>query len=313
MADLDESGAGIGRAGCATDPLRVHVSGSLPGERVRAELVHVSVHAGATGRDAWAKLREVLVPSNARVAPACAAYGKCGGCALMSLAYPAQLAYKRTRVAEWLALHPELGQSEVAPCVPSPLTLGYRNQGKLVYGRETDSGSLVLGAFAPHSHRVVDLAGCRVVEPVLEEVRDKLLGLLLEKRVEAFDERRRTSALRYVVMRATESGRVLVALVAARPDWPEAMAIARELTAVCPAVAGVVLNVNPTYGNRIFGDEERVLSGVGVIDDVIGDVHVRLAARSFFQANRQVASRIYRDIVGTLCSAFYSSSLFQWY
>ena len=181
--------------------------------------------------------------------------------------------------------------------MPSPLTLGYRNQAKLVYGREADGGSPVLGAFAPHSHRVVDLAGCRVVEPGLEEVRGALLGLLLEKRIEPFDEQRRTSALRYVVLRATEAGRVLVAMVSARADWPEASAVARALAASCPAVAGVVLNVNPTTGNRILGDEERVLWGEGALDDAVGDVRVRLVARSFFQVNRHVAGRIYRDIV----------------
>jgi 23S rRNA (uracil1939-C5)-methyltransferase len=297
VAELDELGAGLARAGSPTSPLRVHIAGALPGERVRAQLAHVSEHAGAAERDAWADLREVLLASRERVEAACPAHGKCGGCNLMGLAYPAQLEYKRQRVAQQIARHLDLPRVEVGACVESPLTLGYRNQAKLVYGRDAGTGLPVLGAFAPRSHRVVDLAGCRVVEPVLEEVRARVLALLLDKRVEPFDEHRRTGALRYVVMRATAAGRVLVALVSARADWPEASPIARELAASCPAVAGVVLNVNPTTGNRIFGDDERALWGEAAIEDTVGDTRVRLVARSFFQANRAVAGRIYRDIV----------------
>ena len=51
---------------------------------------------------------------------------------------------------------------------PSPRPLGYRNKSKLVYA-EAD-GQPLLGAYAPRSHRVVDLAGCRVAEPPLDDV-----------------------------------------------------------------------------------------------------------------------------------------------
>jgi 23S rRNA (uracil1939-C5)-methyltransferase len=165
VVSLDERGDGV--AETADVRLRVHVSGALPGETVRVRLAHVSGHARDGVRAAWAELLAVLAPSPARVPPPCSAYGSCGGCALMGLAYPAQLGGKRDRVAAELARHPALAAATVADCVASPCTVGYRNQAKYVYGREPSSGRLVLGAFAPRSHRLVDLAGCRVVEPLL--------------------------------------------------------------------------------------------------------------------------------------------------
>jgi 23S rRNA (uracil1939-C5)-methyltransferase len=156
---------------------------------------------------------------------------------------------------------------------------------------------LVLGAFAPRSHRLVDLAGCRVVESRLEEARQAVLEILTARRVEPFDERRRTGVLRYVVMRTSFAGQLMVTLVAARRGWAEAPAIATAIVAACPAVAAVVLNVNPTGGNRILGEEEDALLGVPFLEDRVGEVSVRLASRSFSQANRAVAGRIYRDIV----------------
>ncbi len=298
-ASLDEDGAGVADVPAGPETLRVHVQGALPGERVRARIDHVSVHLRAGVREAWAETREVLISSPHRVAPFCPKQGPCGSCPLI-LAYPAQLAWKRERVRESLAEYPGLAEVAVEPCVPSPRTTGYRNQAKYVYGRAQHSGRPILGAYAPRSHAIVDLSGCHVVEPVLDEVRKTLLEILLAKVVEPFDEVRRTGVLRYVVMRATLSHQALVTLVAARSDWKDADAVATALAEQCHALAGVVLNVNPTAGNKLFGDDERLLFGQATVDDEIGDVRVRLSSRSFFQANRELASRIYRDLVAAV-------------
>ena len=88
---------------------------------------------------------------------------------------------------------------------------------------------------------------------MLDDVRRKLLAALLGGNVEPFDEQRRTGALRYVVMRATCARQVMVTLVTARAVWPEAQSVAQALAAACPAVVSVVLNVNESAGNAIFG------------------------------------------------------------
>jgi 23S rRNA (uracil1939-C5)-methyltransferase len=302
-ATLDEVGAGLAdvlAAPAAPEVFRVHVAGALPGERVRAVLAHVSVHQRAGVREAWAETTKVLSPSADRVEPICPVQGTCGSCPLMILAYPAQLAWKRALVQTRLAEYPELAGIAVEPCVSSPRTTGYRNQAKYVYGYARDSGRLVLGAYAARSHAIVDFSECQVVEPVLDEVRRLLLGILVENTVEPFDEIRRTGSLRYVVMHATVEGKVLVTLVTARSDWNDAATVASAFADRCPAVSGVVLNVNPTAGNALLGNDERLLCGQATVDDDIGDVRVRLSSRSFFQVNREVASRIYRDLVATV-------------
>ena len=295
--DLDETGAGVAQAASASEQLRIHVAGALPGERVRIRLDHLSAHLRNSEREAWASLLDVLVPSSDREPASCPAYRACGGCTLMALAYPAQLAWKRARVLAQFAGYPALAGLIVEPCLPSPRILGYRNQAKYVFGRARDSGRPVLGGFAPRSHDVVDLAGCQVVEPVLEQARQVLLSVLIENAVEPFDEILRTGVLRYAVLRATTSGQVMATLVTARSDWADARAVALALCQRCPAVTSVVLNVNESAGNALFGEQERVLVGQPSIEDILADVRVRLSSRSFFQTNRQVASQIYRAIV----------------
>jgi 23S rRNA (uracil1939-C5)-methyltransferase len=296
---IEVEGGGLDERGAAVadhEDHRVHVAGLLPRERARVIVEHVSVHRVEGRRPAWAQLETLLAPSPDRVAPVCPAHGPCGGCPLQHLDYQAQLRWKGVRVAEALSHHPALAAVPVAPCVPSARILGYRNQAKYVYGRDRHSGRLVLGAYVPRSHDVVDLAGCRVVEPVLDEVAGLLRELLEARAIAPFDEVRRTGLLRYVVLRANAAGAVLVALVAARSDWSEAPALAAELRARAPRVSGVVLNVNAAPGNVLFGSEERTLAGQPGLEDEIGPARVELAARSFFQLNRETAGRAYRDL-----------------
>jgi 23S rRNA (uracil1939-C5)-methyltransferase len=284
--DLDDEGAGL----AAHAGARVHIAAALPGERVAATVTHVSSHRP----EAWARLDHIVEASPDRRAPACAAFGSCGGCVLQHLDVAAQLAWKARRLGRALAAHAALADVRVAPGVPSPRPLGYRNRAKLVCAAR--QGRLVLGAFAPRSHDVVDLAGCRVSEAPLEELAGALRVMLPSADVTPYDERTFTGELRHVVLRANHAGQVLVVLVTARGGAPGLAALARRLRDERPEVVGVVENVNRTRGNVIYGDEERALEGAPALEERVGDVRLRLSPRAFFQANRDVAALAYAAI-----------------
>jgi 23S rRNA (uracil1939-C5)-methyltransferase len=287
--DLDDEGAGLATHAGA----RLHVAGALPGERVRATVTHVSSHRP----EAWARLEGVERASPERRPPACAAFGACGGCVLQHLDVGAQLAWKTARLRRALDAHPTLAGVPVSAAVPSPRVLGYRNRSKLVCAAR--GGGVVLGAFAPRSHTVVDLRGCRVSEAPLEALAAALPALVAEAGVAAYDERTLAGTLRHVVLRANHAGEVLAVLVVTRPDAPGVAALARRLRAGHPEVVGVVENVNRTRGNVIYGrggGDERVLEGLGALEERVGDVRLRLSPRAFFQANRDVAALAYSAI-----------------
>jgi 23S rRNA (uracil1939-C5)-methyltransferase len=224
---------------------------------------------------------------------------------LQHLDYAAQLAWKRERVARALGAHATLVDVKVDACVASPRPLGYRNRSKLVVGKH--DGRLVLGAFAPRSHDVVDLAGCRIAEPPLDETAGALRTLLDEAGVRAYDERTLTGDLRHVVLRANHAGRVLAVWIVARP-LRNGVELARQFRAARPEVIGVVEHQNRSRGNAIFfdagGTNERLLDGAGEIEErieVAGQtVRLVLAPGAFFQANREVAALAYAAIAGAL-------------
>jgi 23S rRNA (uracil1939-C5)-methyltransferase len=262
LTDLDAEGAAVGMS----DGLCIHVAGGAPGDEVEALIEHRSPHRP----DAWARLEKLLQPSPLRVEPPCPAYGPCGGCRLSHLSYEGQLQWKTDFVRRTLGM-------EVPPCVPSPRPLGYRNREKRVFA--ILDGKKVLGAYAPRSHDVVDLAGCRVSEPPLDAVAQALAPQLPASRENA--------AVRYVIARVNHAGQVLLVLVTGGDACPE--------VSVGPEVVGVVQNLNPSTGNVLTGEENRTRWGQGFVDEQVGAVKLRLSPTAFFQVNREVAALIYAE------------------
>jgi len=218
--------------------------------------------------------------------------GRCGGCLMQCAAYPLQLAAKQARAEA--ALSPLVGAVETI--VPSPAVLGYRNKAKLV-AAPRPGGGILLGSYAPRSHRVVDMAGCRVTEPPLDPVQHTLARLLSQAGVPHYDERTGRGALRYVILRANDQGRLLCVLVTRERAFAAGPALAAALKAAHPEVAGVVQNVNPARGGRLYGEQDHVLVGAGTLDDRIGQVRLSLGARAFFQINRRQAAALYQAVL----------------
>src|SRR5262245_62842409 len=91
--DLAFGGEGVGRV----EGYVVFVRGALPGDRLRVRIVE------ARSRFGRGVIESIGSPSPDRVDAPCAYFGRCGGCRLQHLAYPAQLACREDQVGAHLA------------------------------------------------------------------------------------------------------------------------------------------------------------------------------------------------------------------
>src|SRR6185369_9942832 len=73
-------------------------------------------------------IESVVAASPDRVEAPCPYFGRCGGCRLQHLAYPAQLAFKTKQVRDCLTRLGGLPPFELRPILPAPEVLGYRNK-----------------------------------------------------------------------------------------------------------------------------------------------------------------------------------------
>lgn len=292
VTDLDDAGLGVGDV----RGIAVAVPDVLPGEQAEAVVEHVSPHRA----QAWGRLlRRVGPAASERVAPSCPAFGRCGGCVWQHLAYDAQLARKHRRVADALA---GLGRVAVAPVLAAPAVTGYRNKGKYVIGAAPDG--LVLGAYAPRSHEVVDTAGCQVVEPVIDRVAGIVRQALTRTGLPAYDERRRSGFLRYAILRTGTSGQVLIGLVTAGAAHRDRLLPAARDLGRHADVAGVVWLENQAESGALLDPEGTAACLAGrptVIEQLSGpgpdgQVAVELGVGDFFQVNRVQAARLYAEV-----------------
>lgn len=276
MADrLDLEGRGV--ADLAGE--EVHVEGLLPGEEAEAVVGHVSRQKRRT----YAVLAAPpLRPAPERAERICPAL--CGGCAWQHLSYSAQLVLKRRRVED------ALGGLPVAPVVPAPAVVGYRNKATYVIARR--HGAIALGAWAPRSHDWIDTSGCRVVHPAITAVAHAGAAALDELAV--YDEATRAGHLRYLVARASRDGQVLLGIVTTS-SAPRA-ALERAAERLLPDARGVVWLPNNTTTGAILGADSHPLAGQPRLAESVGDIRFEVAIDTFLQVNLDAAERLYRRL-----------------
>lgn len=160
--DLAPLGDGIGLAG----EERVYVERALPGDRVTAR-IH---KAGGVLRG---DLIDVVEASPHRVPAPCPHYDICGGC---SLQHAAESYYRDWKTG---VVRTALARQGLAPEVWLPpvfLPAGARRRATFAAVRK--NGRIVLGYFRRRSHAVAEIDACLTADPVLMNLRDKLVGPL---------------------------------------------------------------------------------------------------------------------------------------
>ncbi len=173
VAGLTHEGEGVVRGGKA-----VFVAGALPGERIRFR------RSRSHRRHDDGELLEVVQPSPERVAPGCAHFGVCGGCALQHLEPSAQLRAKeqelrdalervaRTAPASWLA--PLAGPA-----------WGYRRRARLGAKFVRRKARVVVGFRERTAPYVADLRACPVLAApagaLIEPLAELLSGLTIRE------------------------------------------------------------------------------------------------------------------------------------
>lgn len=262
----------------------------------------------ASGRD-WREVGPPCYPSRVRRmkrehpgpdpdAPAplpCPHYPDCVSCGLVGAPYGEQLARKRQVVSDELARYPRFGDLEVPAVVGSPRIFGYRNQAKLVVRRT--ARRLLLGVYRPGTHQVVDISSCATHHPLLNEVLSSLRTVIEKHDVPAYDEGTGSGWLRYLVVRVsgwTRSAQV-IPVIRAR-DFPGERPFIEALRRI-RRVRSVVLNLNPSPGNVIFGRTFIPMTRELSLIERVGGLQLKSRAGAFLQANIAVARRVYECVL----------------
>jgi 23S rRNA (uracil1939-C5)-methyltransferase len=288
--DLAFGGDGVGRAGGYV----VFVRGGLPGDRLRVRMTEARARFGR------AVVEAVLTPSPDRVEAPCPYFGRCGGCRLQHLAYPAQLALKERQVRETLTRLGGLPPFELRPIVPAPAPYGYRNKMEFTVGA---GPAPYLGLHEAERYDVVlDIERCLLQSETMNALLAELQHQVRQRGLSVWDPATERGLLRFVAVREGQrTGEAMVNVVASAADVETLVPVAEALRARVPATTSVVLNVNDTKSSVAVGSEEHLLLGRDHITERLADVAFRVSAASFFQTNTVQAERLFA-LVAEACA-----------
>ena len=278
-------GSGVARV----DGQVVFVPGALPGERCSVRIAHV-------GRSAvFAQLLSVLTPSAHRVEPDCPYFPRCGGCALRHMDYEQELALKQAHVQSCLT---RIGGQTISalPITGAAQTDGYRN--KVQFPVQEQDGRPVAGFFSGKTHRVIPVRHCRIQPDCADAIRGAVLAWMEQYHIRAYDEQTHTGYIRHIYIRfGTESGQILVCIVANCAQLPKKKQLVAALLAAEPGITTIVFSPNTKKGNTVLGTEFHPLYGDGTITDTLCGLQFRLSAPAFYQVNHAQAERLYEKAV----------------
>ena len=158
----------------------VFVAGALPGEVVRFR------RARRRSRHDEAELVEVVQPSVARVAPRCAHFGTCGGCALQHFVPERQIEAKQSELADSLERVARAEPKRWLEALRGP-AWGYRRRARLGARYVTKKGRVLVGFRERLSPYVTATERCEVLAPpagaLIGPLAEMLTSLELRARV----------------------------------------------------------------------------------------------------------------------------------
>ena len=288
IEDLSVEGEGIGHF----DGMTFFVKDAITGDVILARCTKLKKRYG------FARVQKVITPSLHRTEPICHVAGKCGGCRIMHMDYEEQLRVKQRMVREKLIRLGGFSEEEtdriLKPIVGMEEPYHFRNKAQYPVARSKE-GQVMMGFYAPHSHRVVESETCYLGDGVNEKIRSVIKA---HPEISVYDEEIHRVLLRHVLIRrGYHTGEVMVCLVVNATDENASVtSLTETLLPELIKVEGmhsVVVNFNPSEGNVILGQKTKTLWGEEVIRDRIGEITFMISAPSFYQVNSVMTEKLY--------------------
>jgi 23S rRNA (uracil1939-C5)-methyltransferase len=269
----------------------VFINGALPGEVVKAKVTR------SENKFIEALVQHVEKKSVERIQPPCPVYDQCGGCQIQHLSPKGQALAKEDIVKEAFARYANLPDIKIKPILSMEHPWGYRNKAQLQLGLE--KGKVIAGLYAPESHQLIDIAGCPIQHPKLNEaiaatksILQKLKTPVTKAQAPGANGYVRTVVVRY----GFQSNELQLTLVTTNENIPQLDKIVAELRINIVGLTGISMNINAKNTSLVFGPKTVLLWGSQHMEESLGEVKFNLSPRAFFQLNPMQTVSLYETV-----------------
>ena len=262
IEDMGVSGEGIGKY----EGMAFFVKDAIIGDTIMARATKLKKNYG------YARVEEVLVPSEYRVKPECELHKRCGGCQIQAMDYKKQLAFKQDKVRGNLirigGFAEEFVDSIMEPVVGMEHPYRYRNKAQFPIGVDKE-GNIIAGFYASRTHSIIPVEDCKLGVPQNQEVLDCVIEYMRENRVAPYDERTGKGLVRHVLIRyGFTTKELMVCLIINGKKLPAQERLIEKLCKL-DGMTSISVNQNMKNTNVILGDVTETIWGQGYITDYI--------------------------------------------
>lgn len=282
IEDIGNDGQGIGKYNGYT----LFVKDTVVGDRVQVKVMKAGKTYG------YAKLVEILQPSEYRVTPRCPIADKCGGCQLQHMDYQKQLEYKENKVLNCLTRIGGFKDIPMEPIIGMDQPYYYRNKSQFPVGLRKD-GKAAIGFYAGRTHTIIDTEHCYIGAKVNDDIIKFIRSFIEEYKIEPYQEEAHKGLLRHILIRVGfHTGDVMVCLVINGNKLPHSQELIQGLKKI-PGMKSICININKEKTNVILGEKIIPLWGEPYITDYIGSIKYRISPLSFYQVNPIQTKKLY--------------------
>ncbi len=278
-----------GKSVALNDGKVVFLNAGLPGETVLAEITR------SKPRFDNGRVVDIIKKSDQRIPARCSHFGTCGGCTWQDLDYKQQVAFKRKQVIDCLERLGHLKDVAIHDMIGSAELFNYRNKMEFSFHVQPD-GDFTLGLHERgRFDEIFDLEKCHLQSDTANRIVKWVRDFVREENIPVYDVRNHTGFMRFLVLRVGKrTGEIMVNLVTNYGDIPQRQKLVKEMRRAFPEVTTLVHNQNGQKSNIAAGEKERVLYGLGYIEEQLFESRFRIRANSFFQTNSIQAETLYR-------------------
>ena len=286
IRDMSETGEGIGKV----DGYTLFVKDAIIGDIVKAGLTKVKKNY------AFARVVEIISPSEDRITPPCEYHRQCGGCQIMTMSYDAQLKFKAGKVKNDLVriggFNEEYIDSISEPIIGMENPYRYRNKAQYPVGLSKD-GEIIAGFYAGRTHSIIANTNCYLGVEENQDILETVIRYMNDCGIAPYDETTGKGIVRHILIRkGFITGEIMVCVVV-NSDRLKQSEMLVDMLKDMPGMKSICININKKNTNVILGDKCITLWGEDTITDYIGDIRFNIGPMSFYQVNPVQTKKLY--------------------
>ncbi len=285
ITDIGTDGEGIGKV----DGFTLFVKDGVPEDFLEVKVIKLKKNYG------YAKIVNLITPSENRVEPICNVFQRCGGCTLQHLGYKEQLKFKTKKISDNLKRIGGFSNFKLYDTIGMENPLFYRNKAQFPIG-EAD-GKRVVGFYSQRSHNIVPVKKCFIQHPICENILEIVENFIINKNLKSYNENTHTGLLRHVLIKVGfTTNEIMVCIVINGHKLPHEKLLIEQLTQI-ENIKSICININTEKTNAILGKKTETIWGESFITDYIGELKFKISPLSFFQVNPVQTKILYEKVV----------------